>query len=37
VLSASATEAEIAYATPPTPHWPFAFEVRQRFVLEPAR
>ncbi|MBK7060698.1 MAG: aldose 1-epimerase [Rubrivivax sp.] len=35
VLTSSASEAEIAYAHAPDEHWPFAFEVRQRFVLEP--
>jgi len=33
-LSASDTQAEIAYAHEPDAHWPFAFEVRQRFVLD---
>jgi len=35
VLSASKTEAEIGYTHAADAHWPFAFEVRQRFVLEP--
>jgi aldose 1-epimerase len=34
VVSASATEAEIAYTHAADAHWPFAFEVRQRFVLD---
>lgn len=33
VLHCSATEAELAYVHAPDAHWPFAFEVRQRFVL----
>lgn len=35
VVSASATVAEIAYRHSPDEHWPFAFEVRQRFELTP--
>ncbi len=35
LLSASATEAEIAYEHEADAHWPFAFTVRQRFVLTP--
>jgi aldose 1-epimerase len=39
VLSHSQTdagsEAELAYTHSPDEHWPFAFEVRQRFVLDP--
>lgn len=35
LLSRSETEAELAYVHAPDEHWPFAFEVRQRFVLEP--
>ena len=34
VLSASATEAELGYTHAPDADWPFAFEVRQRFVLD---
>ena len=33
VVSHSATEAELAYRHEPDAHWPFAFELRQRFVL----
>lgn len=33
VVASSASEAEIAYRHAPDAHWPFAFEVRQRFVL----
>ena len=33
VVSSSAGEAELAYAHAADGHWPFAFEVRQRFVL----
>jgi aldose 1-epimerase len=33
VVSASDREAELAYRHEPDAHWPFAFEVRQRFVL----
>lgn len=33
VLSASASAAELSYAHAADGHWPFAFEVRQRFVL----
>lgn len=36
VLSASETEAEIGCTHAGDAHWPFTFEVRQRFVLEPA-
>jgi aldose 1-epimerase len=35
VLAASATEAEIAYDHAADGHWPFAFELKQRFVLTP--
>jgi aldose 1-epimerase len=35
VLSASATDVEIGYDHVPDAGWPFAFELRQRFVLEP--
>lgn len=35
VLSSSATEAELGLEHAPDAHWPFAFEVRQRFVLTP--
>lgn len=35
VLSASATEAELACEHSPDAHWPFAFALRQRFVLTP--
>lgn len=39
VLSHSQTEAgseaELSYTHTPDEHWPFAFEVRQRFVLDP--
>ena len=31
----SATEAELRYAHAADAHWPFAFELRQRFVLTP--
>lgn len=34
VVSATATEAEIACTHAADAHWPFAFEVRQRFVLD---
>ena len=33
VVSHSAQEAELRYTHTPDHHWPFAFEVRQRFVL----
>ncbi len=33
VLSSSATEAELEYRHEPDAHWPFAFTLRQRFVL----
>jgi aldose 1-epimerase len=33
VTSRSASEAELSYAHEPDAHWPFAFTVRQRFVL----
>ena len=35
VVSSSAQEAELRYAHTPDHHWPFAFELRQRFVLTP--
>jgi aldose 1-epimerase len=35
VVSSSATEAELAYTHTPDAHWPFAFALRQRFVLTP--
>lgn len=35
VVSSGSSEAEIAYVHTPDADWPFAFEVRQRFVLEP--
>jgi aldose 1-epimerase len=35
VLSASASEAELRYVHARDADWPFAFEVRQRFVLSP--
>lgn len=35
VLSARETEAEIAFTHAGDADWPFAFELRQRFVLEP--
>jgi aldose 1-epimerase len=35
VHSQSEIEAEIGYVHEPDAHWPFAFEVRQRFVLTP--
>ena len=35
VVSSSATEAALSYTHSPDAHWPFAFEVRQRFVLTP--
>lgn len=37
VLSASASEATLRYVHAPDAHWPFAFEVVQRFVLTPER
>jgi aldose 1-epimerase len=33
VASATATDAELRYSHVPDAHWPFAFELRQRFVL----
>ncbi len=33
VVSSSAQEAELRYVHTPDHHWPFAFELRQRFVL----
>jgi aldose 1-epimerase len=36
VVSASATEAELRYVHTPDADWPFAFELRQRFVLTAA-
>ena len=33
VVSSSATQAELQYSHTPDEHWPFAFTVRQRFVL----
>ncbi len=33
VASASTTDAELRYTHSPDAHWPFAFELRQRFVL----
>lgn len=35
VVSSSATEAELRYVHTPDHHWPFAFELLQRFVLTP--
>ena len=35
VASQSATEAELVYRHTPDAHWPFAFTLRQRFVLTP--
>ena len=35
VVSSSATEAELRYQHASDAHWPFAFELRQRFVLSP--
>ena len=35
VVSASATEAELRYVHVPDAGWPFAFDLRQRFVLRP--
>lgn len=35
VLSHSATEAELQYVHTPDAHWPFAFTLRQRFLLTP--
>jgi aldose 1-epimerase len=35
VVSASADQAELRYVHTPDHHWPFAFELRQRFVLTP--
>ena len=35
VVSASSTEAELEYRHEPDAHWPFAFSLRQRFVLTP--
>ena len=37
VLSAGASAAELAYRHTPDADWPFAFDVRQRFELEPGR
>jgi aldose 1-epimerase len=34
-VRSSATEAELAYVHSPDEHWPFAFTLRQRFVLTP--
>lgn len=36
VVSAGATQAEIAYVHEPDAHWPFAFRVTQRFELDSA-
>jgi aldose 1-epimerase len=36
VVSSSSTEAELSYSHTADAHWPFAFEVRQRFVLSAA-
>ena len=36
VVSATASEAELQYTHQPDAHWPFAFNVKQRFVLTPA-
>jgi aldose 1-epimerase len=33
VVASSATEAELLYVHTPDAHWPYAFELRQRFVL----
>jgi len=35
VVSSSAAEAELRYVHTPDHHWPFAFDLRQRFVLTP--
>ena len=35
VVSSSVDQAELRYVHTPDHHWPFAFEVRQRFVLTP--
>jgi aldose 1-epimerase len=35
VVSSAATSAELAYTHTADAHWPFAFELRQRFVLTP--
>ncbi len=35
VVSSSADQAELRYVHTPDHHWPFAFELRQRFVLTP--
>jgi aldose 1-epimerase len=35
VIASSAAEAEIGYSHAADAHWPFAFEVKQRFVLTP--
>jgi aldose 1-epimerase len=35
VLSHGAAQAELRYTHKPDAHWPFAFELRQRFVLTP--
>ncbi|MDP1899495.1 MAG: aldose 1-epimerase [Rubrivivax sp.] len=35
VVQAAPAEAELAYRHAPDTHWPFAFELRQRFVLTP--
>ena len=37
VLSAGASAAELAYRHTPDAHWPFAFDVHQRFELGPGR
>jgi aldose 1-epimerase len=36
VVSSSASEAELQYVHEPDAHWPFAFAVRQRYVLTPS-
>jgi aldose 1-epimerase len=35
VVSASVAQAELAYCHTPDAHWPFAFEVHQRYALTP--
>lgn len=36
VVASAGTEVELRYRHEPDAHWPFAFELRQRFVLGPA-
>ncbi len=35
VVSSSASQAELRYVHTPDHHWPFSFDLRQRFVLKP--